>query len=202
MTAENWLFQPYIPSKANQYCFLLWEKSRFNLKLAAPRTSKLGDYRFRPKKNEHLITINRDLNPYQFLLVYLHEVAHYFNTIKHGMGVQPHGQQWQHELIELLNPMLEQQVFPESLIEAVRNYMETPKAASCSHRELTKALRRYDPPNSKVPLEQLADQVVFEFNQKKYRKLQSRRTRVLCLQLDSRRKYLISKLALVYAINN
>ena len=85
MTPDHWLLKNLLPSIVNNYCFQLYKKYQFRLKITAPRKTKLGDYRFRASNKTHLITINCNLNPYAFLIVYLHEVAHCITTIKHGV---------------------------------------------------------------------------------------------------------------------
>ena len=197
MTPENWTLKNYLPVSTNDYCFRLWQKYQFQLKISAPRKTKLGDYRFRVKQKSHLITINGDLNPYTFLVVYLHEVAHFLNTIKNGLRTKPHGAEWQTEMVGLLDPLMEKDVFPEDISMALKLYLKSPKAASCSDPALTRVLRRYSPPTSQLALEQIAEGAEFVFQTRRYKKLKTRRTRVSCLQIPNKRIYLISKLALV-----
>jgi hypothetical protein len=200
MIPETWPLKSYLPASANGYCFKLWEKYPFEVRLSAPRKTKLGDYRFRPDTGKHLITLNSNLNQYSFLVVYLHEVAHCVAGIKFGHKIKPHGRHWQQEIKAVLAPMMSREVFPGDVLEALMSYLKAPKAASCSHPQLTRVLRKYDAPCSGVPLEQLQDGSVFLFNSKQYQKLRLRRTRVACLEVKNNRKWLISKLALVYPV--
>lgn len=202
MTSDNWLLKTHLPLIANKYCFQLWEQYRFQLKVTVPRKTKLGDYRFRAKEKAHLITINSNLNPYAFLIVYLHEVAHCVTTIKHGLGTKPHGRYWQHEMILLLDPLLMQDIFPKEIEEALSSYLKAPKATSCAHPSLTRALRRYDPPSDLVALDRLPEGVEFLFQSRRYRKIKVRRTRVSCLEMGRKRTYLISKLAMIQPLGN
>ncbi len=201
MTPESWPLYHYLPIIANDYCFQLWKKFQFNLKITRPRKTKLGDYRFR-KGKPHLITINNDLNPYAFLIVYLHEVAHCATIIKHGPRTKPHGSFWQHEMISIVNPLMEIGTFPNHIKEALSSYLKAPKATNCSHPSLTRALGRYDPPSSLVALEQLAEGDEFLFQAKQFRKKKVRRTRIACLELSKNQTYLISCLAQVQPLGN
>lgn len=197
MDLPDWPLRNYLPSNANRYCYQLWEKYRFQLKITAPRKTKLGDYRFRPDQKIHLITINADLNPYAFLVVYMHEVAHYLAFIKHGADTKPHGCHWQLEMRNLLKPLVNGAVFPNEIKQAILSYLRAPKATSCAHPELTRTLRLYDAVSDSKALEQLAEGAEFTFRNRRYRKLTTRRTRVTCLEIKSNRTWLIPKLALV-----
>lgn len=200
MIFETWPCKTYLPHSASFYCYQLWAKHQFQIKITGPRKTKLGDYRYRPKHRSHLITINNDLNPFTFLVVYLHEVAHYCASVQHGFNIKPHGYQWQKQMRSLLTPVMDSHVFPEDVLFALRSYLKAPKAASCSHPNLTRALRKYDPPSKGVPLEQLPKGSEFWFKSRKYQKGEVRRTRVACIETGINRKWLINKLALVEPI--
>ena len=202
MTPDHWLLKNLLPSIVNNYCFQLYKQYQFQLKITAPRKTKLGDYRFRASNKTHLITINCNLNPYAFLIVYLHEVAHCITTIKHGFGTKPHGHYWQDEMVSLLDPLLRQGAFPKDIEQALFCYLKAPKATSCAHPSLSRALRRYDPASDLVALEQLSEGEEFLFQTKQFRKKKVRRTRVTCLDLSRNRTYLISRLALVQPLRN
>lgn len=200
MTPETWPLKSYLPITTNDYCFRVWEKYPFEIKLSAPRKTKLGDYRYKPDTGKHLITINSDLNPYSFLVVYLHEAAHCITSLKHGTKIKPHGLHWQQEMKSLLAPIMNPEIFPGEVLEALMCYLKTPKAASCSHPQLTRVLRTYDASSSNVPLEKLPDGSRFVFRSKVYQKIAVRRTRVTCLETGNKRRWLINKLALVEPI--
>ena len=202
MTPETWPCKIHLPATANSYCFQLWSGDQFQLRITSPRKSKLGDYRYRPSQKSHLITINNNLNPYAFLVVYLHEVAHYRTCVKHGLQVKPHGYQWQSQMRSLLTPMMTTEVFPEDVLWALKSYLKAPKAASCSHPSLMRALRKYDAPSDGIPLEQLDEGGEFWFQSRKYKKGKLRRTRVFCVEADSNRKWLINRMVLVEPISN
>jgi hypothetical protein len=117
------------------------------------------------------------------------------------MIIKPHGAHWQLELTDLLAPLIKKQAFPQDIETALESYLKAPKAASCSHPALTRALRKYDPPSSQRALEELAEGSEFEFQSRRYRKINTRKTRVSCLQMDTKRTYLISKLAMVQPVS-
>ena len=198
MTAsKNWLPEQYLPVNTIGYCHELWQNYQFTIKITPPRKTKLGDYRYRPNRNTHEITINNNLNKYAFLLVYLHEVAHCATCIEFGPKVKPHGSQWQRQMQKLISPLLDQELLPPDVRLALVDYLKAPGATSCTSPALTRALRRYDPESTLTPLEQLPIGSEFTFQSKNYQKIKVRRTRVVCKDMVTNRTWLIPKLALV-----
>ena len=193
----NWLPERYLPVNTVAYCHELWQRYGFTIKITRPRKTKLGDYRYRPNRKTHEITINDNLNKYAFLLVYLHEVAHCATCIEFGSKVKPHGSQWQHQMQKLITPLLDQGLLPPDVQLALVDYLKAPRATSCTSPALTKVLRRYDPETTLIPLEVLPLGGEFTFQSKKYQKIKLRRTRVVCKDIASSRTWLIPKLALV-----
>lgn len=196
------VFGRFVPEAAVDYCVKLYEYYGFEFKIKKARGTKLGDYRFDPTNKLHTITVNNDLNPYAFLITYLHEVAHLANRIKNGGKVSPHGSEWKMYFVRIAKPMMNDVVFPPEVLNALHRYFKNPKAASCSDVLLTETLRGYDLQNGKVLLKQLKAGDQFEFNDKQYLYLEKRRTRILCEQLPTNRKYLISLIAEVKKVEH
>ena len=94
------LFQ-YLPELAIDEIVLLQEKYVFHLKISKPRNSKLGDFRPIGKRNSR-ISVNGNLNKYEFLIVLLHEIAHLLVWKNYGLRTKPHGKEWQFEFKLLL----------------------------------------------------------------------------------------------------
>lgn len=189
------VFERFVPGPAVSYCLKLWEYFGFEFKIKKSRQTKLGDYRFTPQTKIHTITINNDLNPYSFLVTYLHEVAHLVTFKEHGQGADPHGKEWKQNFKKVAAPMLNDQVFPEHVLLALTRYFKNPKAASCSDPVLYRTLKSFDHPNGKILLKKIDIGSVFHFNGKQYQKLERKRTRSLCLEVTTNRRYLISELA-------
>ncbi len=197
------VFARHLPESAVDYCFQLWQTFGFTFRITKKRNSKLGDYRYTPTTGQHAISVNHDLNRYAFLITYIHEVAHLTTREKYNRHVLPHGQEWKQEFKKLMLPMLTNKVFPDDLLRIVAHHMKNPKASSTSDSKLLEALRLYDTtPSSELLLAQLEEGTAFLFNKKVYRKIQTRRTRSLCEELSSGRKYLISDAAPVKRFKN
>ena len=148
-----------------------------------------------PESKKHAITINNDLNPYAFLVTYVHEVAHLVTYKEHGRKVSPHGIEWKMNFTKAMQPVLNDEVFPANVLKALQNYFKNPKASSCSDPVLFQVLRQFDGDNDTVALSKVAIGEVFVFNQKEYKKMEKRRTRSVCLDLSNNRKYLIAEIA-------
>ena len=63
-----------------------------------------------------MITVNNDLNPYFFLITLLHEFAHYLVWKDGHHYAKPHGRTWKNHFSELMQTMIKENIFPESLL--------------------------------------------------------------------------------------
>lgn len=171
-------------------------------KISKPRQTKLGDYRKDPKESYHRITVNGDLNPYSFLVTTLHEFAHLISFEKFGPRIKPHGKEWKSEFQKLLIEYINMGIFPKDLEVAIMNYTVNPKATSCSDPELLKALRKYSDKESDLLLDELENGDLFVFQNRIFEKIQKRRTRVKCRDVERDRFYLINAVAEVKRIEN
>jgi hypothetical protein len=109
------IFQQYLPESTADYCFNLWKQYQFNFKVTRPRHSKLGDYCFRRDRG-HQITVNANLNPYSFLVTYIHEVAHLQTFKQYGNKPEPHGKEWKRYFRKTFQPLLIPEILPTALI--------------------------------------------------------------------------------------
>ena len=136
--------EKYLPQGSAQYAHdLLW-KYGIQLHIKKPRKTKLGDYRPPRPGEPHRISVNNDLNPYSFLITFLHETAHLINFEKNGHKVKPHGGEWKSEFFEVSRPILVDSYLPNDVLTAVSNYVKNPAASSCTSPELVRTLKQYD----------------------------------------------------------
>ncbi len=194
MTSEE-VFQKFVPEASVSYCVKLYQRFGFEFKIKKARQTKLGDYRFNPKTDRHTITVNNDLNPFAFLVTYLHEVAHLIAFKQYGRRISPHGKEWKQAFKDVSEPMLVPQVFHQSVLSALKRYFKNPKASSCSDPVLYQILKQFDAPSGKVLLKDVEIGQMFHFNKKTFIRLEKKRTRSICQEVVTKRKYLISDLA-------
>ncbi len=151
----------------------------------------MGDFTFRAGRRQQ-ITINADLHPYLFLTTYLHEVAHLIVHLQFGHRVEAHGPQWKNTFKQVMAPMLNEEVYPKPLLLLLKRHMENPKASSYSDSKLTAAFRRYDAAKACVTLlSHLPVGTIFQLQKRWFKKGEIKRTRALCVELKTRKKYLV-----------
>ncbi len=187
-------FKKHLPEEAVNYCFQLWKQQPFHFHITKSRASKLGDFRYRRDRKIQTITINHNLSPYQFLITYVHEVAHLRAFEKYGLKIKPHGLEWKQTFRELMLPVLSEEIFPKDIYLALNRHMRNPKASTGADLILAKVLKPYDQNFSpdKALLIDLPIGEIFFIQGRRFRKDQTRRTRVVCEELSTGRKYLIS----------
>ena len=203
-TELHQLFQKHLPESAIPYCIQLWEEHPFHFFVKPPRNTKLGDFRYRKDRSIQTITLNSDLNPYQFLLTFIHEVAHLRAFARFGTMHAPHGTEWKTLFKQLLEPLLIESIFPRDILVPLRLHMRNPSSSSARDLFLMKEMSKYDtkpPEEAGFFLADLAPQSTFELAGRKFRKGETRRTRILCEELATGKKFLVSQLAKVIRLD-
>ena len=184
-----------VPSNSLNYCVSLWESHKFNFRITGKRKTKIGDYRFDPGLGLHSISVNEDLNPYAFLITYIHEVAHLWVRLRYSRRVNPHGREWKLTFQRLMNPLLRKEVFPEDLLPFIVQHMNDPKATVFSDVRLTEALMRYNSCQRMQTVHDVPIEKPFSLNGRTFIKLSEKRTRWLCKELETGRRFYISRMA-------
>ncbi len=182
--------EEFIPVKSIDYVSSLIEKENIQFKIVKERRSKHGDFK-RTINGDYIITINRFYNQYRFILTLIHELAHYFVTIKY-FKAKPHGKLWKNKFKQLLNPLLDKSVFPNDLLKYLSRHMENPKSTFSYDLELSKVLDKYDNSRQKYfYLDQVKDGEIFFYGDgNRFLKIKKRRKRYLCENLLNKKKYL------------
>ena len=200
------ILSKYLPANCVEICSSWVVEKNIHLRITRGRSSKYGDYRPHLEGDGHHITVNHDLNPYSFLITFTHEVAHLhcFNKFKHRH--EPHGKEWKDEFGMLLTGFIQKNIFPSDIESALRAYVRNPAASSCTDQQLHRVLKKYDKPGEKpvIHLEELAAGTDFSIRQSRsglvLRKGEKKRTRFHCIEIRTRREYLVSGLAEVVVL--
>lgn len=192
----------YIPEKAVPVISEWIYQFDFKLRIKKSRSSKYGDYRPPIKGENHLITINYDMNKYAFLITLVHEIAHLSNYNKHKDSVKPHGEEWKMHYKLLMNQFLIPDIFPPDVISALRKYMNNPAASSCSDTNLLRVLKNYDARENTVFLEDVPVGSAFSYNENLYFiRGEQIRKRIKCKEVNTHTTYLFNPLTEVLVIN-
>lgn len=194
MTAVQ-IFNKFVPDAAVDYCHYIYKTMKFECRITKSRSTKLGDFKFKPSQKKSIITINGDLNSFAFLITYLHEVAHLVTFRKFTSKVAPHGEEWKQEFVRIVQPMLTKEVFPCSILAPLNAYFQSPKASSSSDPVLYRALRQFDSLPNKILLGDITNYRPFVFRKKRFIQIEKKRTRWVCEEVSTKRKYLISGVA-------
>ena len=193
------LLKRYFPETSVAMVGEMYSQRRFKLHFKRPRNSKLGDFR-PPRTNNGIctITLNYDLNPYQMLITYLHEVAHYDVYKQYGSRrVQPHGAEWQNQFAALLQPFMVVSIFPQDILDALQKHLQHIKASSTADPNLQRVLRQYDKnTTAATTVENLPNGARFVLkNGLVFQKGEKQRTRYKCYCESNGRWYFVSALA-------
>ncbi len=205
MNKEIEILSQYLPGEvAAEVWQLVKTEKKLVLKISNRRTTKLGDYRML-NYGRHQISVNYDLNPYQFLLTLLHELAHYYTYKKFGRRVKPHGAEWKQIFGSLINKFNRPEVFPEEIIPLLKKYAQNPKASTGGDGKLFLELSKYDKGKNetlKYVFELLPESFFKMENGQIFQLKEKRRTRYSCINVNNKRKYLIHQNAKVFPLEN
>lgn len=198
----------FIPVSATPQVVAWIIEHQIQLTISRPRKTKLGDYRHPYKGQGHKISVNRDLNPYAFLVTLLHEIAHLFTYNQHKRGVKPHGPEWKANYDFVMQQFLGKKIFPHNVEKAIQQYMMNPAASSCTDCNLMMALRHHDVDKDEkkalglILLKDLPENQHFCFpnDRRIFRKGPLLRKRYKCRNIFSYGDYTVSALAEVFAI--
>lgn len=181
----------YIPEASISLVVELLDKYPHQLKIVNQRQTKHGDFRL-SKNKEHQITVNNNLNQYQFLLTLVHEIAHLVTHLKHKR-VQPHGKEWKQNFQHLMLPFLHPTIYPKEILPHLANYLKNPKASTDSDVNLALAMKKFSEKSDKHFIFEIPFGNDFIFKKRIFRRGNKRRTRYECLELHSKKIYLFNQ---------
>lgn len=206
MHKNRFVFEKYFPEHSVEYCFQLWQKFAFHFKITPPRKSVYGSYRF--LNGRHIITVNGNLQPEAFLVTYIHEVAHLSAFEKFGRRLRPHGEHWQAEFRDLMQPVLSPSVFKEDVLMALTRHLANPSSTSCVdevlHTLLQKGVRQHEDSNPDhdpaISISSLLPGQHFLFEGRTFKMERKMRKRFLCTDIRLQKNYLFQPVAAVIPI--
>jgi hypothetical protein len=190
----------YTPESTHIYLKQLLKGHLAIIKVVNGRLTKLGDFRPVPKGETPTITLNNNLNPYAFLVTFLHEWAHLLVYEQYYTTVRPHGKEWKNYFKMVMVPILEIDELPKEFKAVLYKHIKNPKASSLADPVLAKYLKQHDEKTA-IHLEDLPANSLFVLqNGLILKKGIKRRTRYLCVDPKSKRQYTVHALAEVAEI--
>lgn len=117
---------------------------KVHLTISKQRRSVLGDYRHSGWGGNHRISVNGNMNKYEFLITLLHELAHLLTYEQFKNKVEPHGKEWKKQYSLLLVDFVQQKIFPYDIEKALHKSISKPAATANGETELLLVLRKYD----------------------------------------------------------
>ena len=198
----TYLLKNRLNTKAFNIIFSWIKEYEIEVIFSKPRKSKLGDYRSPRKGKGHRITINKDLNPYAFIITLTHEIAHLITWVKHKHRVKPHGSEWKTEFQALMEKLAPLKLFPANVENALTQYLSNPSASSCNDYHLYKTLMLFDSRDTSLcAVEEITEKALFKTSSGRiFRKETKLRKRYKCMEINTRKIYLFNPLALVSKI--
>ena len=198
---EKRILLKYIPEQSVDIIQQWIYQYKIQLKVTKPRSTKLGDYRPPNKQHDHRVTINKDLNPYSFLITLVHEIAHALCWNEYKRKVKPHGKEWKQIFKTLMKHFIQLDIFPNDVHVSLMHYMQNPLASSCSDTNLMRTIRQHDAPKEVTYLENIPYDTLFSINEKRiFIKGNKLRKRFKCMDVKNKRYYLINPLTEVQLI--
>tara|TARA_B100001175_G_C19489206_1_gene631637 strand:- start:233 stop:811 length:579 start_codon:yes stop_codon:yes gene_type:complete len=173
----------FLPEDFQNYILGKIKSESIHFRISAPRKSKLGDYKYNYHQKSHSISINIDLSEVQFLITFIHELAHKKCFERYSNRVASHGKEWKTIFVELLSQARGQLMLTKDS-EAIftRNILE-PKAT------FTKLDKREE--NDVLVLD-LDIESKFELRSgRRFQLIKKRRTRYLCADLNNGQLYTV-----------
>ncbi len=174
-----------------------------HLTVTKKRKSVLGDYRHNALNKNHRISINGNLNKYEFLITLLHELAHLLIFEQFGNRVDAHGKEWKVAYKNLLMYFIQKNIFPKDITQELLKTVHNPAATANGETALLYVLRNYNvvKKDNVLTIQELAEGILFETEKGKiFKKGAKRRKRYECLEINSGKLYSFSAIAEVKLI--
>lgn len=194
----------YLPEGCLESVVGYIQEFKIHLTITRHRQTVLGDFRHSVLEKQHKISVNGTLNRYEFLITFLHELAHLITFESFGHRVEPHGKEWKENYRFLLLKYVAMNVFPEDIKAAISRTIDNPAATANGEEALILALRNYNvkADNRFISISILPEGAVFLTEKgKKFQKVGKRRTRFECIEINTGRRFSFSSLSMVFPLN-
>jgi len=176
---------------------------KVHLTVTKARKSVLGDYRHPFLGSNHKISVNGNLNKFEFLITLLHELAHLLCFEQYKNRVEAHGKEWKSIYGQLLAQFIKLEIFPDDIRKSLQKTLLNPAATANGETSLLLILRRYDTARKEGHsfVAHLPEGTVFESLQGRvFKRGAKRRIRIECVEIATGHVYSFSPLTEVKVI--
>jgi hypothetical protein len=176
---------------------------KVHLTVTKARKSVLGDYRHPFLGSNHKISVNGNLNKFEFLITLLHELAHLLCFEQYKNRVEAHGKEWKSIYGQLLAQFIKLEIFPDDIRKSLQKTLLNPAATANGETSLLLILRRYDTVKKEGHsfVAHLPEGTVFESLQGRvFKRGAKRRIRIECVEIATGHVYSFSPLTEVKVI--
>ena len=194
----------YLPEGAFAPVVALINQYKVHLTVTKARKSVLGDYRHAFQGANHKISVNGNLNKYEFLITLLHELAHLLCYEQYRNRVEAHGKEWKNIYGHLLAQFIQQGLFPDDIKKALSKTLLNPAATANGETKLLLVLRKYNTVQKEgvALVANIAEGVLFEsLNGKIFKRGKKRRIRIECVEVATGQVYSFSALTEVKVVS-
>lgn len=187
----------FIPEGSFDLLLQYIQNYHVHLTISRARKTVLGDYRHASHQKNHRISVNGNLNKFEFLITLLHEIAHLLTYTQFGNAVESHGREWKRNYSALLVDFIRLKIFPQEIELALQRTLINPSATANGETALLKTLRKYD--EDKHPdtcmIHQLGIGSSFQTKDGRvFRILEKKRTRYRCEEVKTKNIYSFSEI--------
>lgn len=199
MSKEHILYQYVNNDKIVEYINqLILAIPSLHLKIDHPRTTKLGHMKHDKRNNTFVISLNNNLSPTKFFYVFLHEYAHLLVAQKHKT-YKPHGYEWQLDFFKLLQDAIQKNFFNASVAQSIiQEFFMDGVFSRQRDFNISRTIDQADQIQPSLYIKDISIGTTFMLkNGMQFVLLEKKRTRFLCKEIHSNKKYLISSYAIV-----
>ena len=158
-SSYNETLEKHLPPGSMPILKLLLPKTGLDIVLKKHHKNCLGKFTIRKMPfSQARITISQALPPPRFLIVLIHELAHYYTwKLYPKRKVAPHGEEWKNSFSMLLSAFVKKNVFPESIEKELIACIDSGFNSSKAMMHLNLALNRWKHKNDRKKMFAISD---------------------------------------------
>lgn len=141
---DDWFMglAPFLPAGSLEVIGEWLRVDNLSIKLTSGRGQRLGAYK-REASGMQTILLNRNQDPYSFLITLVHEIAHMQARKLYGRHVQPHGLEWKQTYSRLIIKAAAIPSLPADICAMMAEIARSPESRHYGKISVSKVLLKY-----------------------------------------------------------